>query len=111
STFIDASLVDELASEVLGHLVAEQAILHPTHDEQVGGGDEDPVEDPVLGDPETARPVAHRYLDDSIAAHLQQGGDEAMKAAVQHEPAQALPAERAERTAAVLDGVLADPVA
>ena len=34
-----------------------------------------------------------------------------MEAAVEHEPAQALAAERAERAAAVLDGLVAEPVA
>src|SRR5262249_24510853 len=50
-------------------------------------------------------------LDDAISAHPQQRGNEAMKASVQDETAQTLPAERPEGAAAVLYGLLGQPVA
>src|SRR5205823_13971309 len=106
-----ALLLDEIAAEVLGDFVVEHTGFHPAHDEKIGGGDEDAVQHAVLGLSEAARSVAHRYLEHAIAAHLQQRRDEAVEASIEHEPAQALAPERAERTAAVLDHLVADPVA
>src|SRR5262249_57298554 len=50
-------------------------------------------------------------LDDAIATHLEERRHEPMETAVEHEPAQAFPTERAEGTATVLDHVVAEPVA
>ena len=40
---VHGAVADQVAAEILRHLVAEQAMLHPADDEQVGGGDEYPV--------------------------------------------------------------------
>src|SRR5262245_11420762 len=54
--------------------------------------------------------VADGHLDDAIAAHAKERGDEAVEPAIEHEIAQALAAERPERASAVPDGLLADGV-
>src|SRR5262245_34164000 len=110
-TFTAWLLADEIAAQVLGDLVLQRAGLHPAHDEQIRGGDEHAIEHAVLRLPEASRPVTHRDLDDAIATHLEERRHEPMEAAVEHEPAQAFPTERAEGTAAVLDHVVAEPVA
>src|SRR5688572_2068767 len=110
-TFIRALLVDQRAAQVLRHLVAEPPVLHPAHDQQVGGGHEDPVQHAVLGPAESPRAVAHGHFQHAVAAHPEQRGDEPVEAAVEHEAAQALAAERAEGAPAVLDRLVAEPVA
>src|SRR5438874_7790211 len=111
STFTVRLLANEIAAEILGDFVVQRARLHPAHDDQIGGGREHAVEEAVLRLPEAARPVAHGHLEHPIAAHLEQGRNETVEAAIEHEPAQALATECPERAAAVLDDVVAEAVA
>src|SRR5499427_1723711 len=100
-----------LPAHVLGDLVAEEPVLHPAHGEEILEGAPCPIADAVLGLAKAALPVIHRHFEDSIAAHLEKGRHEAVKALVEDQVAKALAAKRPERAAAVLDGFGAEPVA
>ena len=56
-------------------------------------------------------PKRRGHLEDAEAAHLEQGGDEAMESLVEDEIAQALAPEGAKGAAAVLDGLVTQGVA
>src|SRR5882762_10257996 len=109
-TFIGSSVVDEIAAHVLDDFVAEQATLHPADGQQIRARHGRAAQQAVLGPSEAARAMVHRHLDYSVAAHLQHRRDEAVQTAIEDEPAQALAAKRAERAAAVLDGLVGQPV-
>src|SRR5207302_903148 len=92
-------------------LVAEETGFHPADDQEIGRRHERAVEDPVLRAAEATGAIADRDLDHAEAAHAKERGNEPVKAAVERQIAQAFPAKRAVRTAAVVDGLVADPVA
>ena len=85
--------------------------MHPADGQQVRARHGGATQQTVLGSSEAARAMVHRHLDHPVAAHLQHRRDEAMQAAIEHEPAQTLAAKRSERAAAVLDGLGGQPVA
>src|SRR6266536_1784705 len=99
------------ATQILGDLVAQEPVLHPVHHEEVLEGAPRAVADPVLRLPEATRAVIDGHFEDAEAAHLEQGGDEAMESLVEDEIAQALAPEGAEGAAAVLDGLVTQGVA
>src|SRR5689334_1145227 len=106
-----SSRVPALAAHVLRDFVAQQAVLHPADHKQVDERAQGPVADPVLAHAEPSRPVVHRHLEDPEPPHLEQRGDEAVEALVEGQVPQALAPEGAERAAAVLDRLLAEPIA
>src|SRR5207244_13527394 len=110
-TFSAVSRADELAAQILGDFVPKPARLHPADDQEVGEGDKRAVPHPVLRAAEAPRAVVDRHLDHAVAPHLEERWDEPMEPSVEHEIAQALATERAERASAVLDGLVAQPVA
>src|SRR5262245_44933890 len=102
---------DEIAAHVLDNLVTEKTGFHPSNGQEGRAGHDRAVENSVLRSAEAPRPMAHRDLDHAVAAHLQKRRDEAVKAAIEHEPAQAFPPEGAEGAAAIVDGFVGHPVA
>src|SRR5438445_3203300 len=102
---------DEVAAHVLDDLIPEEPGVHPADGQEVREGDGRAIQDTVLRPAEAPRPVAHRHLDHAVAPHLQERRDEAVKAAIEHEPPQAFPPEGAEGAPAVVDRFVGHPVA
>src|SRR4029453_12869733 len=98
-------------AEILGHLVVEQPVLHPANDQEIAEGLEHAIADAVLRFAEAPRPMIHRHLEHAEPAHLEEGGNEPVKALVEDEILETLATEGPEGTAAVLDGLVADRVA
>src|SRR3989304_5696490 len=105
-----ASPPPPLAAQILDHLVAEVALRHPAHDEEILECAEGPVGDPVLGFPEAPRPVVDGPLEHAEALHPEERGNEAVEPAVEREPPEAFAAEGPEGAATVLDRIAADRV-
>src|SRR5919109_5225278 len=84
-TFTSRLLADQLAAQVLGHLVAQETVLHPAHHEEIDEGHEHPVQHAVLRLSETTWPVPHRHLHHPIAAHAKQRGNEPVESSKENE--------------------------
>src|SRR5262245_14835357 len=82
-------------SEIAFHFPTNVAFFHPADREQVGGGTKNAVPDAVLALAGVARVVAHGDLTHSVAFHPEQRGQEAVHAAEELDPAQAVAAKDA----------------
>src|SRR5262245_49991094 len=91
-----------VAAEIFGDLVAKLPILHPADGQEIHKGPQRAIADPVFRHAEPTRPVIDRHLDHAEAPHPEQGGNEAVESAIEHEVSQALAAEGPEGAAAVL---------
>src|SRR3989442_516145 len=98
-------------SNIILHLVAQLAPLHPAHGQQVHERRQEPVADAVLRFTMAAGPVPDRNLLHPEPFHLQESRQEAVHPVVEHQTLEGRPAERLERAAGVGDRLVAQPVA
>src|SRR5438445_2379961 len=75
-------------SNVILHLVAQLAPLHPAHSQQVHERRKEPVADAVFRIAVPARPMADRDLPHTEPLHLQERRQEPVHAVVEHEARQ-----------------------